>query len=87
MKLKGINKIEQHIEKLGVKPRMVRTRALALVPMGALLYMFVWPLALSLALCGLLVAARLSRDLGRQMKSASQTTPGSIHNRPAETHD
>jgi tetratricopeptide (TPR) repeat protein len=31
------------MQKAGIRPRMVRTRALALVPMGAMLYMFVWP--------------------------------------------
>ncbi len=31
------------MEKLGVRPKMVRTRALLFVPMGATLYMFVWP--------------------------------------------
>ncbi len=31
------------MRKLGIKPRVVRVKALALVPLGAMLYMFVWP--------------------------------------------
>jgi len=31
------------LEKVGIRPKQVRSRALMFVPMGALLYMFVWP--------------------------------------------
>lgn len=31
------------LERLGIRPRPLRSRALMLVPLGAMLYMFVWP--------------------------------------------
>jgi len=73
-------KIYQLLDELEPMPRDTRY----LRPVKSL---FVWPLALSLALCGLLVAVRLWRVLGREMRSASTANPGSIHNRPVEPHD
>jgi Ca-activated chloride channel family protein len=73
-------KIYQLLDELEPMPRDTRN----LRPVKSV---FVWPLALSLALCGLLVTVRLWREFGRQMQSAPTATPGSIHNRPAESHD
>lgn len=72
-------KIYQLLDELEPMPRDTRS----LRPVKSL---FVWPLTLSLALCGLLVAVRLWRELAGGMRSAPQTTPGSIHNRLSDIH-
>ena len=73
-------KIYQLLDELEPIPR----DTLSLRPVKSL---FTWPLALSLALCGLLVAVRLWRELGHRVSSAPAATPGSTHQRTAENHD